>query len=104
MTAAPQSRQARRAAARQHADRRPPFGVQTLDEQLAALHRQVADLSAQVIETRSGIAAEARRVFEAEYTAKFRELDELRNECARMLRRLVDSGRLTQSEVNEAAR
>ena len=84
---------------------RPP---RTKWEALEVQQRQIlahfADLAQQNLETRRLIAQGVEDAFAAKWDAKFRELDGLRNECARMLRRLIDSGRLTQAAANEAAR
>ena len=62
------------------------------------------ELAKQNAETRAAIHGEVEAAFAAKWDAEFRELDDLRNETARMLRQLIDSGRLTQAEVNEVAR
>jgi hypothetical protein len=78
--------------------------VQPTEDHVNALTRRVVDLQAEVVKLASGIHAEVEKAFAAKYEAKFRELDDLRNQCARALPLIVKAGLLTQAEINEALR
>lgn len=74
-----------------------------LHQQVGALHKQVVDLTAQNLETRHAITKEVEAAFAAKWDAKFRELDDLRNEGARVVRKIIDAGFISQDEMNGGA-
>ena len=101
------TRQQRRAAART-APREPVaegvFGLLSEKQQRERLYAALIETQQMAIQTQRLVHETVEAAFAAKWDAKFRELDDLRNQCARALPLIVKAGLLTQTEINKALR